>query len=74
MNIYQYQLTAVSQSLYTDAKIIFEIRSDSGFTIKLPALEVAHNAVLIENMSPEDVKRVVYFAGILENITQSKKI
>jgi hypothetical protein len=73
MNAYQYQLIAVNQSLYTNTKIIFEIRSDSGFTIKLPALEVAHNAVLMENLSPADIKRVIYFAGVLENAGKTKK-
>ncbi len=74
MTTYQYQLIAVNQSLYTDTKIIFEIRSDAGFTIKLPALEVAHNAVLMENMSPADIKRVMYFAGVLEGTAQAKEV
>ncbi len=74
MNSYQYQLIAVNQSLYSDTKIIFEIRSDAGFTIKLPALEVAHNAILMDNLSPADIKRVMYFAGVLEGAAQVKDV
>ncbi len=73
MNTYQYQLIAVNQALYSDLKIIFEIRSEAGFTFKLPVLEVAHNAVLLENLSPEDVKRVMFYVNILEGDAQTKK-
>ena len=62
----QYQLISVTQSLYDQVKIIFEIRSEAGFKFKLPALEVAENPILLEQMSPEDVKRVQYFASILK--------
>ena len=66
MSKYAYQLIAVNQSLYDDVKIIFEIRSEAGFTFKLPALEVAENPILLAQMSPEDVKRVEYFASVLK--------
>ncbi len=73
MNTYQYQLIAVNQALYSDLKIIFEIRSEAGFIFKLPVMEIAHNAVLLENLSPEDVKRVMFYVNIFENDAQSKK-
>ena len=63
--MYQYQLISVNQSLYDDIKVVFEIRSNAGFVFKLPALEVADNPILIEQMSPEDVKRAQYFANVL---------
>ena len=63
---YQYRLIAVNQSLYDDVKIIFEIYSSAGFKFKLSALEVAENPILLEQMSPEDVKRTQYFANILK--------
>ena len=65
MTNYPYQLIAVNQSLYDEVKIIFEIRNNAGFKFKLSALEVAENSVLLEQMSPEDVKRVHYFAEVL---------
>lgn len=66
MSKYAYQLIAVNQSLYDDVKIIFEIRSDAGYVIKVPALEVAQNPILLEQLSPKDVERVTYFANVLK--------
>ncbi len=62
----QYQLIGVNQALYSDFKIIFEIRSVSGCTVRMPAQDVIENDFILNSMSSEDVKRIQYFANIIK--------